>query len=550
MGVRSTMSDHPLTVVQLFEHGVRAHGGREVVTITAEGPRRMSFAATADRVRRLAAGLRAHGVQPGDVVGALCWNRQEHLEAYFAVPCLGAVLHQLNLRLHPDQLAFVLEDLGDTAVIVDGELIDVLVAALHPARAPRLYVVTGDADAHALERLGTVVRYDELVGVAPLERWPDVAEGQAAAACHTSGTTGAPKGVVYSHRSIWTHTFGALAGGFRLEDGDRAMLAVPMFHANAWGLVHIAWIRGSTLLLPGTHPDADVLADLLADGRATFTAAVPTVLDGVLTAAAARGLRFDDLRWVLSGGSAVPRDLIERFEREHDVAVVQAWGMTEMSPSGAVAVPPLDAEDDRRAQLRLRAGRIITGVDLRLVDDRGREQPFDGTSLGEIQVRGPWVTARYHGGVDAGAFDDGWLRTGDVGRVDRDGFLQLVDRTKDLVKSGGEWISSVALEDVLLEHVDVRACAVIAIPDDHWGERPLACVVGHAGRPPKPAALDAHLRGRVPAWWHPDDYVVLDDLPMTSVGKIDKRELRERHARGALAAHPWPPRPGTDRPTN
>ena len=536
MRVTSTMMDEALTITRLLEHGRRNHGHREVVTRRENGLERHALASTYQRIRRLATGLGALGVADGDVVATLCWNHQEHLEAYFAVPCSGAVLHPLNLRLSPRQLAGVVDDLGGRVVIVDDVLVELLAETLEHARSPRTFVVVGDGDASALRPHGEVVRYGEVLAAGPEPGpWPRVDEHQAAAACHTSGTTGAPKGVVYSHRSIWTHTYGALAGGFRLRDADRLLLAVPLFHANAWGLVHIAWLQGTSLLLPGPHPGPEDLATLIVDEAATCAAAVPTVLSSLLAVDPPRGPDLASLRWVLTGGSAVAPSLIEAFEHRHDIDVVQAWGMTEMSPSGAVAVPQPDADPDRAREQRLRSGRLVSGIEVRLIGEDGRCQPFDGASPGEIQVRGPWVTGRYHRDADPDAFDDGWLRTGDVGVVDERGYLQLVDRTKDLVKSGGEWISSVALEAALQSHPDVRACAVVARADEHWSERPVACVVPEPGRDPDVDELDHHLSDLVARWWRPDAYAVITELPTTSVGKPDKRRLRETVASGELA---------------
>jgi fatty-acyl-CoA synthase len=533
--VQSTMMDHPLTVSQLLEHGRRVHGSREVVTWRGDHARRVTFAETYTRIQRLAAGLRSLGVGPGAVVGTFCWNHQEHVEAYFAVPCMGAVLHQLNIRLFPDQLAFVVDDLEDEVIVVDGSLVPLLARVADRLTTVHTFVVVGDGDAAVLEQHGRVVHYDDLLAAAePSFSWPVLDERSAAASCYTSGTTGNPKGVVYSHRSIWTHTFGAIAGGIQVRTGDRVLVIVPQFHANAWGLVHVGWISGADLLLPAEHLQPGPLTAFIEAERPTCSAAVPTVWNGVLAHGEQHEIDLSSLRWVTVGGSAVPRAMIEAFEERYDVEIVQGWGMTEMSPLGTVAVPPLGASPEESITARARTGRIVPGVDLRIVDPDGVEQAWDGTSVGEIQVRGPWVTARYHGVEAPDRFQDGWLRTGDVGVVDEHGSVQIVDRTKDVIKSGGEWISSVDLENELMGHPDVVECAVIGVADERWGERPLACVVVRAGVTLTPQDLNAFLADRVASWWLPERYTFIEEVPKTSVGKFDKKVLRHRYEEGEL----------------
>jgi fatty-acyl-CoA synthase len=536
MAVQSTMMDRPLTVTQLLEHGRRVHPDRKVVTWEGASSRELSFAATYERIRRLAGGLRSLGIGHGDVVATFCWNHQEHVEAYFAVPCMGAVLHQLNIRLFPDQLAFVIDDLGDRVIIVDDTLIPVLAPVLPEVSSPTTFVVVGSGDASALEPHGQVVRYDDLLAdTDPIDAWPELDERTAAASCYTSGTTGHPKGVVYSHRSIWTHTFGAIAGGVGLRDGDRVLVIVPQFHANAWGLIHVAWIAGADLLLPAQYLQPEPLVRFIEAARPTCSAAVPTVWNGVLAYGAQTDIDLSSLAWVVVGGAAVPRAMIDAFEDRYGVEIIQGWGMTEMSPLGTVAIPPAGATGEASRAARARTGRIVAGVDMRLVDGDGAEQPWDGTSIGEIQVRGPWITAGYHG-VDAPEkFHDGWLRTGDVGVIDEHGSMQIVDRTKDVIKSGGEWISSVDLENALMGHPDVVECAVIGVADERWDERPLACVVLRSGATVTPEELNDHLRGHVASWWLPERYSFVEEVPKTSVGKFDKKVLRLAYASGELA---------------
>lgn len=532
--VRSTMMDYPLTVTQLLRHGARVHAEREVVTWLGDHARTVSFADTYDRIERLAAALRQLGVRPGDVVATFCWNHQEHVEAYFAVPSMGAVVHTLNIRLFPDQLDFVIRDGGGQVIIVDDSLVGVLAQARDAVASVEHVIVVGDGDASALGR--EVLRYDELLAEASTGfPWPQVDERAAAMICHTSGTTGNPKGVVYSHRSQWTHTFGAAAGGLNVGDGDRALVIVPQFHANAWGLIYVCWAMGADILQPARFLQPEPLAAFIAAERPTFSAGVPTVWNGVLTLGEQAELDLSSLERVVIGGAAVPRSMIERFHDRYGIEVVQGWGMTEMSPLGSMSIPPAAATSwEDEVDWRAKTGRIVPGVDLRIMDEQGNEQPWDGESIGEIEVRGPWITASYHGVEDPDRFHDGWLRTGDVGVVDPKGFIQIVDRAKDVIKSGGEWISTVDLENAIVAHPDVVEAAVIGVPDEKWTERPLAVVVVADGAQLTVEALSGYLQEKVARWWVPDHWSFIEEVPKTSVGKYDKKALRARHQAGEL----------------
>ncbi len=534
--VQSTMMNYPLTVTQILQHGARVHGDREVITWQGADARRVTFADTYERVGRLANALKDLGVGEGDVVGTFCWNHQEHLEAYFAVPCMGAALHTLNIRLFPEQLDFVIRDGADKVIIVDGSLIPLLAQAPEAVAEVEHIILVGDGDTTPLGR--EVLRYEDLLAAAsPSYDWPDLDENAAAMMCYTSGTTGNPKGVVYSHRSQWTHTFGASAGGLSVRDGDRALIIVPQFHANAWGLIYICWAMGADILQPAMFLQPEPLSAFIAAEKPNFSAAVPTVWNGLLAYGAAVDIDVSSLERVVVGGAAVPRSMIEAFKERYDIDIIQGWGMTEMSPLGTLSIPPAgDMPRDVETDWRAKTGRIVPGVDMRIVGDDGSEQPWDGKAIGEVQVRGPWITAGYHGVVEPGKFsDDGkWLKTGDVAVIEPNGFMQIVDRSKDVIKSGGEWISSVDLENAIIGHPDVVEAAVIGVPDERWDERPLACVVVAEGASLTPADLSAYLADKVAKWWLPERWTFIDEVPKTSVGKYDKKVLRARHEEGDL----------------
>ncbi|MCC6763650.1 MAG: fatty acid--CoA ligase [Deltaproteobacteria bacterium] len=532
--MRSTMQDHPLTITDLFTYGRTVHADSTVATRDERGTRRATFAAVAARAERLAAALARLGVRPGDRVATFAWNSQEHLEAYFAIPAMGAVLHTLNIRLFPEQLVYVANHAEDRVVIVDDSLVPLLAKVRPLLETVEHVIVVGDGDASALA--ADALRYEDLLAAErPGYAWPEIDERRAAAMCYTSGTTGNPKGVVYSHRSTWLHSLALTSGAaYALNDRDRALLVVPMFHANAWGLPYAAWQVGADLVMPGRHLQAAPLARLVTEERPTVAAAVPTIWNDLLRHAEEHPVDFSSLRVVMCGGSAVPRVLMEKFEERHGVRIIQAWGMTETSPLAAIAVPPKGVPAAEEMPWRAKTGRVCPGVALRIVDDAGQPLPWDGATAGEIEVRGPWITGAYYRDHAPEKFHDGWLRTGDVGTVDAKGFVQITDRAKDVIKSGGEWISSVELENEIMAHPDVVEAAVIGIPDDRWQERPLACVVLRPGRATAAADLHAFLAGRVARWWLPERFAFIAEVPKTSVGKFDKKVLRARHAAGGL----------------
>lgn len=538
----STMRDSPLTITAMFRHGAKIYARSEVVTFMGTECRRAAFATVAQRVGRLAAALHRLGVRPGERVGTLCWNTQEHMEAYLAIPCMGAVLHTLNLRLFPDQLAYVINHAEDRVIILDDSLAPLLARIVDQLKTVRQFIVIGDGDASPL---GSVLRYERLLAEEPPDYdWPDLDERSAAAMCYTSGTTGNPKGVVYSHRSTYLHSLsGCTTSAFGISERDRVLPVVPMFHANAWGLPYTGWLAGADFVMPGRFLQAEPLCRLIAAERPTVAGAVPTIWNDILRYGENHPIDLSSLRVVVCGGSAVPRSLMERFQARYGVRITQAWGMTETSPMAAIAHPPKGAPAEEEMDWRAKTGRLVPGVELRLMHG-GREMPWDGASVGEIEVRGPWVTAAYYGDAAAEKFDDGWLRTGDVGTVDEKGFIQLTDRSKDVIKSGGEWISSVELETKIMNHPDVLEAAVIGIPDDRWGERPLACVVLRPGAATGVAQLRAFLATQVAKWWIPDSWTFIPEVPRTSVGKFDKKVLRARRSEGALEVLSDPSAPG------
>jgi fatty-acyl-CoA synthase len=540
VAVRSTMMDVPLTVTGIMQYGTRLYGGREVVTCTGDGTRRQTYASTGARAARLAGALRALGVDGDQRVATLMWNNAEHLEAYLAIPSMGAVLHTLNLRLDPGQLTYIANHAADDVVVCDDTLVPLLAQVLPQADTVRHVAVTGPPEAlaaHAekLARPGVQVHsYEELLAAAgETFDWPDLDERSAAAMCYTSGTTGMPKGVVYSHRSAYLHSMGVCTGNsLGMSEHDRVLPVVPMFHANAWGLAYAAIMSGADLIMPDRFLQPEPLARLIEAERPTLAGAVPTIWNGLLQHVRAHGGDLSSLRMVPCGGSAVPRSLMEAFEKELGVRIVQAWGMTETSPIGSVAHPPANTPADEAWRYRDTAGRLVCGVEARLVGDSGVALPHDGTAVGEIEVRGPWVTGAYYKDDDPGKFDDGWLRTGDVGTIDPLGFVTLTDRAKDVIKSGGEWISSMELENAIMAHPDVMEAAVIGVADEKWGERPLAAVVLRDGASVTPAELRDFLADRLPRWQLPERWSFIAEVPKTSVGKFAKTRMREAYAHG------------------
>jgi fatty-acyl-CoA synthase len=528
-------NDFPLSVHHMLRRMRTINSDGEVFTLHGEGDlQRTSFGEIATRVDRLARALEKLGIEPGDRVGTFAWNSQRHFEAYFAIPCLGAVLHTLNIRLFPEQMTYIANHAQDRVMFVDDSLVPLLEKLAPTFETVEHYIVMGDGDAGSLPN---VLRYEELLADAGdgTYDFPEVDENTAAALCYTSGTTGNPKGVLYSHRSIALHSMAMTpVDALGLSRDDRVLAIVPMFHVNAWGLPFAAALTGSDLVMPTRFLQAAPLAGLIEESKPTLLAGVPTVLGDLLRHADEHGTDLSSLRGGVCGGAAVPRPLMEGYEQRHGVRILQAWGMTETSPLCTIANPPSEAAGEAEWDYRVRQGRVVPWVELRIMGDEG-EQPWDGESTGEIEVRGPWIASRYFedpSGDDK--FHDGWLRTGDVAAVSAEGFVRITDRAKDLIKSGGEWISSVELETELVSHPDVLEAAVIAKPDEKWSERPLACVVLRDGAEPDVESLSEHLAARVARWQVPDEFAFIGEVPKTSVGKFDKKALRARLADGTL----------------
>ena len=518
--MRGLMMDRPLMIGALIQYAAEYHGDAEIVSRTVEGPiHRYTYVDAERRAKQLAKALKRLGVGFGDRVATIGWNGFRHFELYFAISGIGAVCHTINPRLFADHLGYIVNHAEDKVIFLDASLAE---------RMPRFEgvereVLMPDADA----RRDGALDYEELVASGdPSFEFPDLDENAAAAMCYTSGTTGLPKGVVYSHRSTVLHSLLAnQADAIGLRERDTVLPIVPMFHANAWGLPYAATLAGSKLVLPGPKMDPADLARLIGEERVTMSGAVPTIWQGMAQLEPRPDL--SSLDRVVCGGSAVPESLTRTFDQRFGVPIIQAWGMTETSPLASICrVPPGGPEGEDAYAMRALQGRVVPLVEFRVDEEVG----------GELQVRGPTIARSYYNDQSGAAkfTDDGWLRTGDVAEIQEPAFIKLVDRTKDLVKSGGEWISSVELENAIMAHPDVREAAVIAMKDERWGERPCACVVVREGSDLDPDALREFLADRVAKWWLPDRVAFIDEVPKTSVGKFDKKVLRAQLADGTL----------------
>ncbi|MEB3371343.1 long-chain fatty acid--CoA ligase [Saccharopolyspora mangrovi] len=527
-----------LGVSDLFEHGRTVHPEARVVHYDGTATSSCTFAELADQAARLAGALDDLGVFRDDVVATLCWNVPAHLAAYFAVPSMGAVLHTLNLRLSDDQLVYIINHAADRVVLVNGDLVPQLARLLPCCPSVQDVIVVGEPEGD-LPGSVTVHDYDELLSSAePVTQWPTIPERSAAVLCYTTGTTGDPKGVAYSHRSIHLHTLGISTGNaFAFNDSDRVLPIVPMFHANAWGWPYAAWLNGSDLVLPDRYLQPPHLAQLISEERVTAAAAVPTLWSALDDYGAKHGVDFTSLRLAVSGGSALSAALTESLAARHGVRLTQGWGMTETSPLLTFSRPPAGSGSEHEVTYRTRTGRIVPGVRARIVDDEGTELPWDGATAGEVELRGATITGAYfrtdpEAGVDK--FRDGWLRTGDLGVIHPAGWVELKDRLKDGIKSGGEWISSIELENAVATHPAVSEAVVVGVPDARWEERPLVCVKLRDGATVTSEELRTHLEGRVAKWWLPERWAFVTDIPKTSVGKLDKKRVRADYDAGLV----------------
>ena len=528
------MQDHQLTLQMVLQRMRTVNGDSEVVTLTDDGPVRASYREVGERADRLAAALTRLGVKPEDRVATFMWNSQQHLEVYLAVPNMGAVLHTLNIRLFPEQLDLHRQPrarqgdhrrrLPDPGARAAGRSVRAR-RALHRERRRRCERAAEPAALRGAAR-----------GRGRRLRLARAGRAQAAGLCYTSGTTGNPKGVLYSHRSNILHCLATtMADTVGVTSSDRVLPVVPMFHVNAWGFPYAACLVGADLVMPGRFLQGEPLAKLIESEKVTLAGGVPTIWLDVLRVADETKPDFSSVRRMICGGAAVPERLMRDFEERHGVQIIQAWGMTETSPIGSIANPPAGLEGDNHWRYRTASGKLVPLVEARLIGEDGEEVAWDGEATGELEVRGPWIAADYYEDPSSPEkFHDGWLRTGDIASIDAQGFIRITDRAKDLIKSGGEWISSVELENELMAHPGVREAAVIAKPDERWTERPLACVV--CDDTIDADELRKHLEPRVAKWWIPDDFAFIDEVPKTSVGKFDKKVLRKRLAEGELQA--------------
>lgn len=534
------MMQRPLMISAIMEHARKFHGEREIVSRTPSGElHRYNYRQAAERIYRLAGALQGMGVKPGDRIATLAWNDFRHFEIYYAVSGIGAVCHTINPRLSDEHLRYIVGHAEDRLLFADIGFIDRINGLRENLSSVEGYIAIcehsdfagSDADS---EGDGWAIYEDLIAGAVPIEAWPELDENSAAALCYTSGTTGKPKGVLYSHRSTVLHALSAgLPDAFGVSAREVILPVVPMFHVNAWALPYVAPITGASLVLPGRFLDGASLEELINSENVTLAAGVPTVWLALLDHLQTSGRRIDSIERLVIGGSAVPASMIEVFEETYGARVIQAWGMTELSPLGVVCClkPGMEGRSrSERTSIQSKQGRGMFGIELRIVDEHGGEQSWNGKDQGELMVRGPWVADSYFREESGTALRDGWFPTGDIANIDEDGFLKITDRKKDVIKSGGEWISSIDLENALMRHAHVSMAAVIGVPDSKWAERPIAFVVARSGGNLSREDLLNHLQDKVAKWWLPDEIHFVPELPIGATGKVLKRKLRDMHA--------------------
>jgi acyl-CoA synthetase (AMP-forming)/AMP-acid ligase II len=536
--LQGLMMQMPLAISALIEHADRHHGDAEIVSRRVEGDlHRTTYRALHRRARQMANALEGLGVRPGDRVATLAWNGYRHMELYFAVSGSGAVLHTINPRLHPEQIAWIVNHADDAVLFFDLTFLPIVQAIAPHCRGVRAWVAMADGDRMPAASM-ELLCYEKLVDAhSDRYAWPQFDENLASSLCYTSGTTGNPKGVVYSHRSTLLHTFAAaLPDALNVSAADTILPVVPMFHVNAWGLPYVAAMTGAKVVFPGPQLDGKSLYELFEAEQVTCAAGVPTVWQGLLAHTETHGLRFSTMKRTVIGGSACPPAMIELFETKYGVRVLHAWGMTEMSPLGTVCTFKVKHRSQSGAEqraLQRKQGRAIFGVDMRIVGDDGGDLPWDGRAFGDLLVRGPWVVREYFRGDGGNPLrtDDaqrGWFPTGDVATIDADGYMQITDRSKDVIKSGGEWISSIEIENVAMSHPAVAMAACVGIAHPKWDERPIVVVVRRPGAELTREALLAHYEGKVARWQVPDDVVFVESIPLGATGKMLKTRLREQ----------------------
>tara|TARA_R110002073_G_scaffold26260_2_gene86298 strand:+ start:4356 stop:5999 length:1644 start_codon:yes stop_codon:yes gene_type:complete len=538
MTLRAHMMERPLMISDILVHAARCHGDQEIVTRLPESGliHRQGYAATHQRTKQLANALQKKlKVRDGDRVATIAWNSHRHFELYYAISGIGAVIHTVNPRLDPKQLIWMLDHAQSKIVFFDKTFAPLVDAIAKQCKSVRSWVLMTDSS-HKDGVATKCLTYEELIADQSTSfDWPMFDENTAAGLCYTSGTTGDPKGVLYSHRSNVLHAMASSASDV-IGVGARGTLlpVVPMFHVNAWGIPYAAPMNGAKLVMPGAQMDGPSIHELIESENVNYVAGVPTVWLGLLQFLQKTGKRIDSVERVLIGGSALPEALLRAYEDEYGVIMQQGWGMTEMSPLGTVNnLLPKHDKLDREAQIKvkLKQGRLVFGVGMRIVNDAGDELPWDGKSSGHVEVQGPWIASSYYRGAGAESFtDDGWFKTGDVAYLDGDGFMTITDRSKDVIKTGGEWISSIDLENAAMGHPSVAMAAAFGMPHPKWQERPLMVVQLKEGAEPDPASIIEYLRGQVPKWWLPDAIEFIEEMPIGATGKILKTRLREIYA--------------------